>query len=53
MESAVLSVRDGLDESVDPSPTAVEALSSQTDEELLLEEIRIDDVSIDGMCGVY
>ena len=27
--------------------------TSDADEDLLLEELRIDDLSIDGMCGVY
>ena len=34
----------------DPAPAPS---TSDTDDDLLLEELRIDDLSIDGMCGVY
>ena len=33
-----------------PAPTAVQTLQP---EELVLEDLLIEEVSIDGMCGVY
>jgi mycofactocin precursor len=36
------------------SEEAPEATASQpSDEELVLEDLLVEDVSIDGMCGVY
>lgn len=34
-----------------PLPASTSALEG--DDDLLVEELRIDDLSIDGMCGVY
>ncbi|MDX2380984.1 MAG: mycofactocin precursor MftA [Acidimicrobiia bacterium] len=31
----------------------VAALEEQTDEELLEDELLVEEISIDGMCGVY
>ncbi len=57
MESAMLSIQDGPAELADAaaatSATAAGDTPDDADEELLVEEIWIDDVSIDGMCGVY
>ncbi len=57
MEPAILSIQDRPAEQADApaatSATAAGDTPDDADEELLVEEIRIDDVSIDGMCGVY
>ena len=36
-----------------PSSPLPEDSITETEEDLLVEEIRIDDFPIDGMCGVY
>jgi mycofactocin precursor len=37
-----------------PEPESREETSTQpSDEELVLEDLLVEDVSIDGMCGVY
>jgi mycofactocin precursor len=42
-----------LDEkAVEPEPDEFPA-AQPTDEELVVEDLLIEDVSIDGMCGVY
>jgi mycofactocin precursor len=41
---------------LDPATTVVEepaAPEEQPQDELVLEELLVEDVSIDGMCGVY
>jgi mycofactocin precursor len=39
------------------TPTAtdavVEAQTDETDDEVVAEDVLVEDVSIDGMCGVY
>ena len=46
-----LSVDSGRREAT-PSTSVVDA-RGELDDDLLVEEIRIEDLSIDGMCGVY
>jgi len=46
VEIRPVSATGGTDPIAPPSTTAA-------DDDLLLEELRIDDLSIDGMCGVY
>ena len=37
-----------------PEPESEEETATQpSDEELVLEDLLVEDVSIDGMCGVY
>jgi mycofactocin precursor len=37
-----------------PEPESEEALATEpADEALVLEDLLVEDVSIDGMCGVY
>jgi mycofactocin precursor len=37
-----------------PEPESEEEMATQpSDEELVLEDLLVEDVSIDGMCGVY
>jgi mycofactocin precursor len=36
-----------------PDPTPESAAAESTDEELVESELLVEDVSIDGMCGVY
>jgi mycofactocin precursor len=37
----------------EPTETATETPATVVDEELLAEESLVEEVSIDGMCGVY
>jgi len=36
----------------EPNPEA-ETVTQPSDDELVLEDLLVEDVSIDGMCGVY
>jgi mycofactocin precursor len=36
-----------------PEPPSEETVPDPSDEELVLEDLLVEDVSIDGMCGVY
>jgi mycofactocin precursor len=41
-------------EQTSPEPESDEATATQpSDDELVLEDLLVEDVSIDGMCGVY
>ena len=41
-------------EQTSPEPESDKATATQpSDEELVLEDLLVEDVSIDGMCGVY
>jgi mycofactocin precursor len=41
-------------EQTSPEPKSDEATATQpSDDELVLEDLLVEDVSIDGMCGVY
>ena len=39
--------------SAPPEPAVDDAVSSGTSDEHLLDELLVEEVSIDGMCGVY
>jgi mycofactocin precursor len=41
------------DTAVEPEPTSDAATPQPSDEELVVEDLLVEDVSIDGMCGVY
>jgi mycofactocin precursor len=59
MQTAVLiadtDIEVAREDMADPSSSAAkpEDLTIEADDDLLVEEIRLEDVSIDGMCGVY
>jgi mycofactocin precursor len=41
------------DTAVEPELASDAATPQPSDEELVVEELLVEDVSIDGMCGVY
>lgn len=56
METAVLTPEVDTEPALDTAaaPEGPEARTeADDDDDLLVEEIRIEDLSIDGMCGVY
>ena len=38
---------------VEPEPAGDEAATAPSDQQLVVEDLLVEDVSIDGMCGVY
>jgi mycofactocin precursor len=36
-----------------PTPAAAEPAGQAADDELVAEELLVEEISIDGMCGVY
>ena len=42
-----------LDESADAEPTAASGPAEAAPEALVVDELLVEEISIDGMCGVY